>query len=89
MQLRNVFLLNAHFESINGGIHYTEKLHGFLARITKKNQMIYPNMGHGLLRRKCVKVNWNVLFNVLYIYVIVLLILIQSQECYHIPALAW
>ena len=32
-----------------------------------KNQMIYPNMGHGLLRRKCVKVNWNVLFNVLYI----------------------
>ena len=29
--------------------------------------MIYPNMGHGLLRRKCVKVNWNVLFNVLYI----------------------
>ena len=24
-------------------------------------------MGHGLLRRKCVKVNWYVLFNVLYI----------------------
>ena len=24
-------------------------------------------MGRGLLRRKCVKVNWNVLFNVLYI----------------------
>ena len=25
----------------------------------------------------------------IYIYVIALLILIQSQECYHIPALAW
>ena len=59
----------------------------FLLVLLKKSDDISE---HGLLRRKCVKVNWNVLFNVLYIYVIVLLILIQSQqECYHIPVLVW